>query len=118
MGVVFQSRVPIWKGWQLQVVGYGFVCPGGSSVVRVVGSSQFGFDFTMPLTAILDDLMCTGDESNLFDCPHPGATVENCATPFSDANLICGTSGKVFNVGFGFSPPPPQLFRQLPHGSI
>ena len=69
------------------------VCSGGSSVVEVVGPSQFGFDFTMPLTAILDDLMCTGEETNLFDCPHPGATVENCGPPFSDANLICGTSG-------------------------
>ena len=64
------------------------VCPGGSSVVRV---AQFGSDFTMPLTAILDDLMCTGEETNLFDCPHPGATVEDCNPPFTDANMICGT---------------------------
>ena len=65
------------------------VCSGGSSVVRVEGLSQFGF--SMQLTAILDDLMCTGEETNLFDCPHPGATVENCTPPFSDANVICGT---------------------------
>jgi hypothetical protein len=43
--------------------------------------------------AVLDDLMCAGNESSLFDCPHPGATVENCTPPFTDANLICGTSG-------------------------
>ena len=64
------------------------VCSGGSAVVRV---AQFGFDSDMSLTAILDDLMCTGEETNLFDCPHPGVTVENCAPPFSDANVICGT---------------------------
>ena len=69
------------------------VCSGGSSVARLEARDQFGFDFTMPLTAILDDLMCTGEETNLFDCPHPGATVENCSPPFSDANLICGASG-------------------------
>ena len=69
------------------------VCSGGSAVVRVEARDQFGFDFTIPLTAVLDDLMCTGEETNLFDCPHPGATVVDCAPPFSDANLICGTSG-------------------------
>lgn len=69
---------------------------GGSSVALLSGrDEQFGFRTPSGLIAVLDDLMCTGSESSLFDCPHPGATVENCNPPFSDANLICGTSGMV-----------------------
>jgi hypothetical protein len=73
---------------------------GGSSVAQLELSAQFGFDFFegSMRVAVLDDLMCTGSESSLFDCPHPGATVENCRPPVTDANLICGTSGKVIAV--------------------
>ncbi len=53
----------------------------------------FGFDPTFGRLAVLDDLMCVGNEANLFDCPHPGATIENCQSPFADANVICGISG-------------------------
>ena len=44
-------------------------------------------------TSVLDDLACDGSEERLMDCPHPGATVEDCQTPFADASVICRTSG-------------------------
>ena len=43
---------------------------------------------------VLDDLECSGNELSLFDCPHPGTTVHDCTVSLSDANLICGISGR------------------------
>lgn len=69
------------------------LCVGGGIAAILERESQFGFDINARRIAVLDDLNCTGSESNLFDCPHPGATVENCFPPFTDANVICGISG-------------------------
>ena len=41
---------------------------------NLIGS--FVVDGTGPI--VLDDLLCTGDESRLVDCPHRGLGVHNC----------------------------------------
>ena len=42
---------------------------------------------------LLDEVMCTGLESRLFDCPNPGIQVQDCSHP-EDAGVTClpGTS--------------------------
>ena len=43
---------------------------------------------------VLDDVNCTGNESNIFDCPHPSST--NCRVGREEAGVICGvTPGKL-----------------------
>ena len=37
---------------------------------------------------LLDEVMCTGLESRLFDCPHAGIEVEDC-THSDDAGVVC-----------------------------
>ena len=39
---------------------------------------------------MLDDLACAGTESSLFDCPHSGVNVHNCAH-FEDAGVVCSS---------------------------
>ena len=50
-------------------------------------------DFSTQIV-VLDDLECSGNELSLFNCPHPGTTVHDCTVSLSDANLICGISGR------------------------
>ena len=37
---------------------------------------------------LLDDVMCNGLESRLFDCAHRGIEVENCGHS-QDAGVVC-----------------------------
>lgn len=37
---------------------------------------------------VLDNLGCTGTESSLFDCPHNGVNIHNCAHS-EDAGVTC-----------------------------
>ncbi len=39
----------------------------------------------------LDDLQCSGDESRLIDCQHPGWRTQNCGHS-EDAAVVCSTS--------------------------
>ena len=44
-------------------------------------------------TFILDDVNCTGNESNIFDCQHPKST--HCRLGEEEAGALCGvTAGK------------------------
>ena len=43
----------------------------------------------------LDDLLCTGSESNLESCPHAGIGVHNCSHT-NDAGARCRPAGKTF----------------------
>ncbi len=36
----------------------------------------------------LDDVACTGTETNIFDCPHSGVGIHNCAHS-EDAGAVC-----------------------------
>ena len=45
-------------------------------------------------TYILDDVNCTGSESNIFDCHYPKST--HCYVGREEAGVLCGiTAGKV-----------------------
>ncbi len=44
---------------------------------------------------VLDNILCTGTETNLFDCPHNGLNVHNCAHS-EDAGVIC--SGGIYSI--------------------
>ena len=37
---------------------------------------------------VLDDLLCTGTESSLFDCTHSGVNIHNCGHS-EDAGVRC-----------------------------
>ena len=37
---------------------------------------------------MLDDLLCTGTESSLFDCTHSGVNIHNCGH-YEDAGVRC-----------------------------
>ena len=53
------------------------------------GSAQFG-EGSGPI--VLDDVLCTGDEATLTDCPHPPFKQHNCGHT-EDAGVICFTTG-------------------------
>ena len=58
-----------------------------SSADASYGTAPSGNDF------VLDDLGCTGSETSIFDCPHPGEWIENCeATDI--AGVLCATSNQ------------------------
>jgi len=44
---------------------------------------------------ILDNLRCRGNESNIFDCPHNGETINDCAHS-EDAGVFCPVPGTHF----------------------
>ena len=42
---------------------------------------------------LLDDLGCTGDESSITECSHPGLGSDNCKSRMHEqAAVICGTT--------------------------
>ena len=52
---------------------------------NVYGTAPSGDNF------VLDDLGCTGSETSIFDCQHPGEWVEDCA-PWDIAGVECNIS--------------------------
>ena len=48
------------------------------------------FDTRMGADFVLDDVNCTGNESNIFDCPHPKST--RCEIGREEAGAMCGVS--------------------------
>ena len=42
----------------------------------------------------LDDVSCTGSESELLECPHNGIGNHNCGH-YEDASVRCSISGKI-----------------------
>ena len=62
-----------------------------STAANLYGTAPSGNDF------VLDDLGCTGSETSIFDCPHPGEWIENCeATDI--AGVQCATSNQFLNI--------------------
>ena len=68
----------------------GGVATTGSTFGRTLGRT-FGVHF------VLNNVNCTGNESNIFDCQHPTDVHINCqVTRKEEAGALCGvTSGKV-----------------------
>ena len=42
------------------------------------------------LQTFVNDLNCTGDETNIFDCPHNGIEGYSCGT-YEDAYVVCNS---------------------------
>ena len=74
-----------WDNFDASVVckQLGFNRTG--SAVRVAGFGQGSG------TILLDQVICTGDEANIFHCPHNGFENHDCFH-FEDAGVRCGTS--------------------------
>jgi hypothetical protein len=52
---------------------------------------------------VLDDVNCTGNESNIFDCQYPTGSTPNCkVTNDEEAGVICGVTPGIY-----------QYFRSL-----
>lgn len=61
----------------------GLLPPGTSAIARSFAAFGQG---TGPIT--FDNVECIGTETSLFDCPHNGMDVHNCAHS-EDASVIC-----------------------------
>ena len=49
----------------------------------------------IPGSGGLDNVHCTGRETNLFDCPHWGVGVYICYNNFEDSGVVCPLQGIV-----------------------
>ena len=58
---------------------------GYPTTIDLYGTAPSGNKF------ILDDLGCIGNESSVFDCPHPGQWNENCGAT-DIAGVLCAKS--------------------------
>ena len=56
-----------------------------STAAAFYGTAPSGNNF------VLDDLVCTGNEASVFDCPHNGEWIENCKAA-DIAGVHCATS--------------------------
>ena len=67
---------------------------GGIAIREAPSSpSPFGPGPNSALDFILDELMCNGEEPDLFRCEHP-AELHDCFPNRNAAGLVCGTSSK------------------------
>ena len=62
----------------------GFLPEGETSTT--VGLTQYGIGSGQ---FILDNLVCTGTEASLFDCPHNGEGIHNCVVGREEAGVKC-----------------------------
>ncbi|XP_022110233.1 deleted in malignant brain tumors 1 protein-like [Acanthaster planci] len=103
----YQGRVEIFYNGQWGTVcddGWGIeeatvVCRqlGYSATVRAAAASEFSIG-DGPIH--LDDLLCTGDELRLSDCPHRGWASHNCGHS-EDAAAVCSTQGSDSSLSVG-----------------
>ncbi len=50
------------------------------------------------LRNVLSGLMCTGQENSLFTCNSAALIAKECRVGFTDAGLVCGTTGTYVSV--------------------
>ena len=62
-----------------------------------VATRKSTFGMTIGGHFVLDDVNCTGNESNIFDCQYPTNKTANCQVAWRDeAGVLCGvTPGKI-----------------------
>jgi len=74
---------------------------GFSSVLNITRFSDltFGARLNNSVPVWLDDIHCTGDETNLGLCPHPGFGVEDCSH-FEDSGVYCTSKCTATNVQY------------------
>ena len=73
------------------------------SVIRLlhlvggVATTKSIFGMTIGVHFVLDDVNCTGNESNIFDCQYPVSSRPNCMVARNEeAGVICGVSQGTF----------------------
>ena len=66
---------------------------GYDNVVRVDSYSAFG-QGTGPIW--MDDIQCTGNETNIAQCSFPGWAVNNCGH-YEDAGVVCSSESPINN---------------------
>ncbi len=67
------------------------------AAISFTGSASFGQGTG---NIVLDNVLCTGTEASLFDCPHNGLNVHNCGHS-EDAGVVCmGTKNLVLVIVF------------------
>ena len=64
-----------------------------------VATRRSTFGTTINGHFVLDDVNCTGNESNIFECQHPTDIHANCQVARKEeAGALCGvTSGNIIN---------------------
>ena len=60
---------------------------GFRSAISALGGAYFGEGSG---TIWLDDLLCSGNESSLLQCPHNGIRINNCQHS-EDAGVVCSS---------------------------
>lgn len=63
----------------------------GYSAARSANTAGVSNPGTGPIH--LDDLECTGEETDIFECSHPGIAVTNCNHE-EDAGVVCAEQGQ------------------------
>ena len=81
-----QEIVTVWKKCRL-IVATCIYFTGGVAVNK----STFGI--TIRGHFVLDDVNCTGNESNIFDCQYPTGSTPDCkVSNREEAGVICGVT--------------------------
>ena len=79
--------------WGLEDAGVVCRMLGFDEASEAPGSARFGQGSG---SIWLDDVLCTGEETNLADCPHRPFGTHNCGHS-EDAGAICSITGKHYN---------------------
>ena len=89
------GRVELWRdgqwntvcddGWNLNDANVACRSLGYSAASAAIGGARYGQGTGR---IILDDLVCSGNESSLYSCRHRGLYVHNCGHR-EDASAVC-----------------------------
>ena len=79
--------------WGLEDAGVVCRMLGFDGASEAPGRARFG----QGLDSIwLDDVMCSGEETHLVECPHPAFGTHNCAHS-EDAGAVCSYAGNIYH---------------------
>ena len=58
-----------------------------------MATNRSTFGITIGRRFVLNDVNCTGNESNIFDCQYPTGSIPNCrVSSREEAGVICGVT--------------------------